>query len=667
MSEKSGKSENDGGIGKRPAEDFNIAYMTEPAGAGSDAASSSEGLNPPAPPTSVASDTSDVHDVDGDEESTEPSRHHRRRRRMSAQHIRRIRRRRRIRRALIAFGVLLALLAAAGAWFVWSAMKTKDEVQQAVAVASGMQDALEDGDTATLEAKMYEFSAHTSAAYAQTSSVLWKVASHVPYYGDDVRAVRTAVTAMENISSQAMPAMKQASGALNLKDISVKDGIINVSALSKSSEPLQKADDVIENADRDLVGAPAPHIAQVADAMEQAKNYLHTLSGMVHDVNVAAQVVPKMLANDGQTRTYLILAQTNSEIRPGGGLPGSWGVMTVTNGKVEMQPFVSGGKIPWFDEPVVELTAEERTLFTDKLGRVAVDVNFTPDFPRTGVIAKALWKAHAGQDVDGVIAIDPVFLQNMLKVSGGVTLQDGVTLDGTNAAQYLLSQVYADKPVDQQDEYFSAAAAASFTRIMSHSGDAKAFLKALTTSVGQGHMKVWSAHEDEQELLVDTPISGALKTDASTPELGVYFSDITQSKMDWYLKRKVSMTFDGTAADGSDQYTVHVKLTNMMTSDQVASTPRYVLGDGLEGIPAGGIKTAMYAYAPAGGRLVDWKASDGSGYDGVVVHDTLTVGVKTVLLAPGESYECTMHVRTAPGVRTPLALTQTPQIEGRTD
>ena len=122
-----------------------------------------------------------------------------------------------------------------------------------------------------------------------------------------------------------------------------------------------------------------------------------------------------------------------------------------------------------------------------------------------------------------MIAIDPVFLQNMLKVSNGVTLQDGVTLDGTNAAQYLLSRVYADKPIDQQDEYFSAAAAASFTQIMSHFSDAKAFLKALTTSVRQGHMKVLSAHEDEQELLLNTPISGALKTDAATPELGVYF------------------------------------------------------------------------------------------------------------------------------------------------
>lgn len=661
------KSENDGEAGKRPAEDFNIAYMTEPAGAGSDAASSSEGLNPPAPPTSVASDTSDVHDVDGDEESTEPSRHHRRRRRMSAQHIRRIRRRRRIRRALIAFGVLLALLAAAGAWFVWSAMKTKDEVQQAVAVASGMQDALEDGDTATLEAKMYEFSAHTSAAYAQTSSVLWKVASHIPYYGDDVRAVRTAVTVMENVSSQAMPAMKQASGALNLKDISVKDGVIDVSALGRSAAPLQKADDVIENADRDLVGAPAPHIAQVSDAMEQAKNYLHTLSGMVHDVSVATQVVPKMLATDGQTRTYLVLAQTNAEIRPGGGLPGSWGVMTVTDGKVEMQPFVSGGKIPWFDEPVVDLTAEERTLFTDKLGRVPVDVNFTPDFPRTGVIAKALWKSYAGQDVDGVIAIDPVFLQNMLKVSGGVTLQDGVTLDGSNTAQYLLNQVYIDKAEDQQDAYFSAAAEASFTHIMANTSNAKAFLKAIVTSVGQGHMKVWSAHEDEQELLVDTPISGALKTDASTPELGVFFSDLSQAKMDWYLKRSVTVTRDGMGASGANRYAVHVKLTNMLKQDEAGTLPHYIVGPFRDYLQAGQISTAAFIYAPAGGRLVDWKATDGSSYDGLTVHDTLTAGVKTINLSPGQSYECTIHVETAPGVQTPMDVYQTPQIEGRTD
>lgn len=597
----------------------------------------------------------------------QPDHHSRRRRRMSARHIRRIRRRRRIRRILIGLGVVLLFVAVLAAWFAWSAMKTKNEVQQAVSVATSMQESLTSGDTDALNKSMEDFSSHSSAAYDQTSSMLWKVASQVPYYGDDIRAVRTAVTAMENVSSQALPSLKQASSALNMNDVSVSNGTVDVSGLTKYSAALQKADTAIESAEHDLIGAPDPHVAQISDAMQKAKNYMHTLSGMVHDANVAVQVAPKMLANDGSMRTYLILAQTNSEIRPGGGLPGSWGVMTVSGGKVELEPFISGGSIPWFDEPVVDLTAEERTLFTDKLGRVAVDVNFTPDFPRTGEIAKAMWKAHAGQDVDGVIAIDPVFLQNMLKVSGGVTLEDGVTLDGTDTAQYLLNQVYIDKPEDQQDAYFSAAAGSAFSHIMANAQDGKAFLKAVTTSVAQGHMKVWSAHEDEQELLLNTPISGALKTDAATPEVGVFFSDLTQSKMDWYLKRSVEVKFDKVAPDGANQYTVHVKLTNMMTSDEVSSIPQYVLGYQPEGIENGQIGTAIFAYAPAGGRLVDWKSTDGKSYDGVTTHNTLTVGVKKLVLSPGESYEATIHVEVAPDVKTPLDIYQTPQVEGRTD
>lgn len=260
--------------------------------------------------------------------------------------------------------------------------------------------------------------------------------------------------------------------------------------------------------------------------MSQAKEYVGSMSSMVHDVSVAALVLQKMLASNG-TRTYLILAQTNAEVRPGGGLPGSWGTVTIQNGKADIQPFVSGSGMPWFDEPVVDLTAEERTLFTDKLGRVPVDVNFTPDYPRTGEIASAMWKASAGQDVDGVIAIDPVFLQNMLAVSGGVTLEDGVMIHGSNTARYLLNQVYADKPVNQQDAYFSAAAQAAFTQVVRHSSDARAFVKAVATSVAQGHMKVWSAHDNEQQLLAGTPIAGALSTEVATPQVGVFFSDLT--------------------------------------------------------------------------------------------------------------------------------------------
>ena len=612
-----------------------------------------------------ASDT--AADADQSAASDQPATR-RHRRRMSPQHIRRIKRRRRIRRILIGVGIVLVILIGLGTWFGVSAMKAKDEVQQAVSTAQGMQDALRQGDVDAVSSQMDAFAEHTHAAYLETSSFLWSAAAKLPYVGTDISAVRTAVTAMENIASQAMPALKDAAGVLNLDNVSVANGTISIPGLTESAESLSKADTVISDANRAVQAAPQSHIGMVADAMDTAKTYLDTMADSIHNISVFAQVAPKMLAMDGQTRTYLILARTNAELRPSGGMPGSWGTMTVTNGAVDIQEFDSGAaEMGWFDQPVVELTAEERSLFTDKLGRVPQDVNFTPDFPRTGQIAQAMWSAHTGVTVDGVIAIDPVFLQNMLAVTGGVTLPDGNVMDGTNTAQFLLSDVYAQQSVSDQDEYFNMAASAAFEHIMQNSNNPKTFMSALTDSITNGHLLMWSANEDEQTLLEDTAISGKLITDASEPQTGVYFSDVTQSKMDWYLKREVSAEYQKDAANGAKQYTVHIKLTNMATPEQVATLPQYVIGDLPEGVSAGQIKTAAFVYAPAGGRLVDWTMSDGTEFDGITVHEGLTVGVKTITLNPGESYEIVCHVQSAPGVSTPMTLRQTPQVEGRTD
>lgn len=612
-----------------------------------------------------ASDT--AADADQSAASDQPATR-RHRRRMSPQHIRRIKRRRRIRRILIGVGIVLVILIGLGTWFGVSAMKAKDEVQQAVSTAQGMQSALQQGDMNAVSTQMDAFAEHTHAAYRETSSFMWAAASKLPYIGTDISAVRTAVTAMENIAAQAMPALEDAAGVLNLDNISVANGTISIPGLAESAEPLAKADAVISDANNTVQAAPQPNIGMVADAMDTARTYLDTLADSVHNVSVFAQVAPKMLAMDGQTRTYLILAQTNAELRPSGGMPGSWGTMTVTNGAVDIQEFDSGAsEMGWFDQPVVELTAEERSLFTDKLGRVPQDVNFTPDFPRTGQIAQAMWSAHTGTTVNGVIAIDPVFLQNMLAVTGGVTLPDGNVMDGTNTAQFLLSDVYAQQNVSDQDEYFNMAASAAFEHIMQNSNNPKAFMSALTDSITSGHLLMWSANEDEQTLLEETVISGKLITDASEPQAGVYFSDVTQSKMDWYLKREVSTEYQKDAANGAKQYTVHVKLTNTVTPEQVGTLPQYVIGDLPEGVSAGQIKTATFVYAPAGGRLVDWTMSDGGEFDGITVHEGLTLGVKTITLNPGESYEIVCHVQSAPGVTTPMTLRQTPQVEGRTE
>lgn len=593
------------------------------------------------------------------------------RRRMSAEHIRQIKRKRRRRKILIGVLVIIAVLAVFAGAFVWSALQAKNELQQAVSSAQGLQQTIVDSDKSKREEQVNTFSDHVSKAYKQTSSPLWQLASVVPYVGDDISAVRTMVAAMENISSQALPQLLQAADNIDLNNVHVENGTIEISGLEASQRPLQIADDTIDKATREVKTVKAvktPHIAQVADALTTAETYCEKLDSMVRSLNSIVQVLPSMLgteshANDAP-RNYLILAQTNAEARPSGGLPGSLGLVTVQGGRVSLQPFVSDSEIQNADEPVVDLTAEERLLFTDKLGKDIRDVNFTPDFPRTGEIVSAMWNRQYGVAVDGVIAIDPLFLQNMLAVTGGVAMPDGSTLDGANTAQTLLHDVYARMTPQETDEYFAVAAQAAFDHIMQNAGNFKSYVKALSTSVEQGHVMVWSAHEGEQNLIADSAISGKLITEGAKPQVGVYISDETESKMDWYLHREVTTEFQKVARNGANQYTVHIKLQNTMTAEEAASEAEYVTGGG-NIVPKGQIKTALFIYAPANGRLVDWKFQNADDYKGVTLHNGLTVGVGDVTLQPGESYEITVHVQSAPDTDEPLTLRQTPLIEGR--
>jgi Tfp pilus assembly protein PilN len=593
------------------------------------------------------------------------------RRRMSAEHIRQIKRKRRRRKILIGVLVIIAVLAVFAGAFVWSALQAKNELQQAVSSAQGLQQTIVDSDKSKREEQVNTFSDHVSKAYKQTSSPLWQLASVVPYAGDDISAVRTMVAAMENISSQALPQLLQAADNIDLNNVHVENGTIEISGLEASQRPLQIADDTIDKATREVKTVKAvktPHIAQVADALKTAETYCEKLDSVVHSLNSIVQVLPSMLgteshANDAP-RNYLILAQTNAEARPSGGLTGSLGLVTVQGGHVSLQPFVSDSEIQNADEPVVDLTAEERLLFTDKLGKDIRDVNFTPDFPRTGEIVSAMWNRQYGVAVDGVIAIDPLFLQNMLAVTGGVAMPDGSTLDGANTAQTLLHDVYARMVPQETDEYFAVAAQAAFDHIMQNAGNFKSYVKALSTSVEQGHVMVWSAHEGEQNLIADSAISGKLITEGAKPQVGVYISDETESKMDWYLHREVTTEFQKVARNGANQYTVHIKLQNTMTAEEAASEVEYVTGGG-NIVPKGQIKTALFIYAPANGRLVDWEFQNADDYKGVTLHNGLTVGVGDVTLQPGESYEITVHVQSAPDTDEPLTLRQTPLIEGR--
>jgi hypothetical protein len=163
---------------------------------------------------------------------------------------------------------------------------------------------------------------------------------------------------LEDISSQALPQLVQASGSINLNKIQVKDGTVGIPGLENAQK--NAADDVIDDAVREMKSAQQPKIRQVTDAINAVKASCVKLSNTVHGMSTLAQLLPSMFGTDSRAidapRNYLILAQANAEARPSGGLTGLLGVITVQGGHLSLQPFVSDMEIPslasrWWSSP----------------------------------------------------------------------------------------------------------------------------------------------------------------------------------------------------------------------------------------------------------------------------------------------------------------------------
>ena len=138
-----------------------------------------------------------------------------------------------------------------------------------------------------------------------------------------------------------------------------------------------------------------------------------------------------------------------------------------------------------------------------------------------------MWQQSTQQTVDGVIAIDPVFLQRMLAVSG-----PGDGGQRRDAGRYEHRAVLAQSGIHRR---VRGRAERLFRRCGGHRVHAyhaarerpQGILNAVASSITDGHLKLWSAHQEEQDQLLTTPIAGALKTTGVHARSGGFTSRIS--------------------------------------------------------------------------------------------------------------------------------------------
>lgn len=553
--------------------------------------------------------------------------------------------------------VLLVVLGASGFMLLNSAKTVKSEAKEAVEIVGGLKDKVTSGDFSTLPDDAKKIDELCNSMKAETSSPLWAAASFIPVYGSDINAARTMIDALSDVSSNALVPM-----ADNLSQATpgklFQDGMINVSALQAVADSLSSSSKVFKSANEKVQGIGDTHISQVTELVDKAKDGFATLNGAVDAAEKVAPVLPQMLGANGQTRHYLVLAMSNVEIRACGGFPGSRGVMSVTDGKLELGDFV---KVDMMKEPLspLPITDEEANLFTtgwgltgfNTLGYTMGDVTMTPDFPRAAQLASDMQKAIVGDDIDGVFAVDPVFLQYMLGIVGGTQLPDGTVVDGSNAAKVLLHDIYWNYPVEEQDAIFAAVAGSAFNKIVDQLGssDVTKIAAAIEKGASEGRILMYSRNDDEEKAAKALGISGALQNDPSeAPILGVYVNNYSYSKMDWFLDKRTSIDSAVENADGSTTYHVTTTLKNTMTSQEKAEMPGYFQGHNGISQDIDDEVLRLYLYAPAGGSISDIKTSgSGSIEMNEATHDGLKVAWGGVHMLLGQDIKVEYTVTTS--------------------
>jgi hypothetical protein len=556
---------------------------------------------------------------------------------------------------------VVVLLLFAVLWIGVRAFLARDALLGAVPIANrvGAQVLTAEVDVSD---DLTELQTRARSAASLTSDPVWRVAEFVPILGSNLTAFREAAQVIDRLASDALPPLSALAGTVTADALTPVDGTLDLQVFVDAKPNLGAAREAM-----DVANSTATHIdtrstiPQIGAAVDQIVDLVARAKNVIDGLDTAASLLPPMLGADGP-KDYLLLSLNNAELRATGGLPGAIAVIHAEQGKLTLGSLSSATALGESSNPVLSLSEAEETLYGSALGTWMHDVNMTPDFPRTGALAQEIWLQRTGETVDGVVTIDPVALSYILSATGPVESKYGVTLSSANAADVLLSEVYARFATPSaQDAFFAEVTGKVFAAVTSGQADGATLVEALTRGADENRIHVWSADPNEQAELATTRVAGQVPlSSAEQTAFGVYFNDATGAKMDYYVDGAIAI---GSAICRNDQrpnFEVKVRLTSSAPVDAATVLPEYVTGGGVYGVTPGNVSTNVFVYAPAGS--VPYSVTiDGQEYSFVAAeHDSHSVAGVSVELAPGQTSAVSMKFVGEAGSAEAVALQHTP-------
>ncbi|HVE46539.1 MAG TPA: DUF4012 domain-containing protein [Acidimicrobiales bacterium] len=420
----------------------------------------------------------------------------------------------------------------------------------------------------------------------------------LPVAGRNAKALHAMATAGARLTRTATDTVASADPA----SVRMTGGVVPLEKIRALEVPIQASLAALERAGETLRPARSPLLLPaVADRLE---SLLAHVANARRDAEVAldaVRAVPGLLGESGPRR-YFLAIQTPSELRGTGGLIGNFGELVAEGGRISLTRVGRSADLNQGGDPASRRVHGEPAYVARYGGfRPQQDwrnVNMAPDFPTVARVIADLYPQSGGQHLDGVIAVDPIGLAALLRVTGPVSvpgLPGPLTAD--NAAKELLFDQYLrfQAPTEStRVEFLGAATVAIWERLTSSTLPGPPDLAAaLGPAVTGKHLLLHSRHRGEKRFLSLAGVGGALP-EAPGDMIAVINQNAGGNKLDWFLDRSIRYRAMVDPASGELRASVVVRLTN---SAPASGLPPIVI-DNLRGAPPGHNHTYLSVLTP---------------------------------------------------------------------
>ncbi|MBU0671029.1 MAG: DUF4012 domain-containing protein [Patescibacteria group bacterium] len=283
------------------------------------------------------------------------------------------------------------------------------------------------------------------------NGALLEVAKLLPIAGDELSSAENILIAGENLAGAAQD-LTTAFETFNNLDIENEDfdeiGITNFlvfghSSLKPAATKIQLARLAMDEVNLDVI--PEDY----KDNIQLAQEQLPALENNLNQILSLSETLLTILGHESPKR-YLLLFQNNREIRPTGGFIGSLALIDIDKGKVKQIEVPGGGVYDVSGNLKVDLTAPQPLHLVNPKWELQ-DANWWLDFPASAEKIQWFYEKSGGPSVDGIITLTPDVIEEMLKITGPIEMEEyNTVVDADNF--YDIVQVEAEKKYDETQE-----------------------------------------------------------------------------------------------------------------------------------------------------------------------------------------------------------------------